>query len=495
MKGSRISRRKHSEEGIALLIAIVVLLLVGVMAIALIVASGTESTLAGNYRSATSSYYAALAGLEEGRGRLLPTNPNYFNNTIPTFMPALGLPLAVGQVRYILNPVPGEVVDPINQASPTTYPDTEYRAEFNVNPPLAPATQTINSISTVAGIQGPPYKWVRINAITEASINQDVNNDSVLDPLTPLYYDGAHLNLALNGQQALEVTTLAVLPDGTQKLGQYIVAPLTYNLSFPSALTLAGPVNQFQGANSNQYRMNGNDGSGNPPAVPGCIPNQFPPVDAIGVTDSAGSTANQTFVSGNLPRPDHYTGAGGTPSVGDINLNSTLQSPDSVSQLLQNIQNNADALIPNPPPAPNVVNHTLYTFGGPGWPSGMSANNPQVVYVDGDFDLGPNTGYGILVVTGNFFYHGNSGWKGIVLVVGDGTTTFLGNGGGNGEFDGAVFTATIRDSSGNLLNNFGPLNFDVTGGGGNGIYYNSCWIKNAQKPPTYKLLSFREISQ
>ncbi|HEV1993655.1 MAG TPA: hypothetical protein VGR03_04940, partial [Candidatus Acidoferrum sp.] len=164
-------------------------------------------------------------------------------------------------------------------------------------------------------------------------------------------------------------------------------------------------------------------------------------------------------------------------------------------QLLQNIKDNADALIPNPPPAPNVVSHTLYTYGGPGWPAGMSQNNPQVVYVDGDFDLGPNTGYGLLVVTGNFFYHGNSGWKGIVLVVGDGTTTFLGNGGGNGSFDGAVFTATIRDASGNLLNNFGPLNFDVTGGGGNGIYYNSCWIKNVQKPPSYKLLSFREISQ
>jgi hypothetical protein len=113
--------------------------------------------------------------------------------------------------------------------------------------------------------------------------------------------------------------------------------------------------------------------------------------------------------------------------------------------------------------------------------------------VDGSFDLGPNTGYGLLVVTGNFHYQGNSGWKGIILVVGDGTTTFDGNGGGNGEFDGAVFVATTRDSSGNQLANMGSVNFDISGGGGNGIYYNSCWIKQVNQPPTYKVLSFREI--
>jgi hypothetical protein len=98
-----------------------------------------------------------------------------------------------------------------------------------------------------------------------------------------------------------------------------------------------------------------------------------------------------------------------------------------------------------------------------------------------------------LVVTGNFQYHGNSSWHGIILVVGDGTTTFIGNGGGNGEFDGAIFVATTRDALGNQLPNFGIVNYDITGGGGNGIYYNSCWIKQAQQPPTYKVLSFREI--
>ena len=43
----------QSQSGIALLISIFVLLLISVVCIALIVSSGTESALAGNYRSST----------------------------------------------------------------------------------------------------------------------------------------------------------------------------------------------------------------------------------------------------------------------------------------------------------------------------------------------------------------------------------------------------------------------------------------------------------
>jgi hypothetical protein len=194
-------------------------------------------------------------------------------------------------------------------------------------------------------------------------------------------------------------------------------------------------------------------------------------------------------------RTSHYSGlSGSTPDVATVGLNSTLSTPASLDQLVQNIRNNADAVIPNPPNAPNVNNSgTTYNFGGPGWPTNMSASNPQTVYVDGSFDLGPNTGYGLLVVTGNFTYHGNSGWNGVILVIGDGTTTFLGNGGGSGTFNGAIFAATTRNAAGAQLPSLGTVNFDITGGGGNGIYYDHCWVNNVQKPPTYKVLSFKEI--
>src|SRR5437879_12625992 len=120
MKTPHRSRRKQSESGIALLIAIFALMLINVVAITLIGASGSESSLAGNYRSSTSAYYAGFAGLEEGRGRVLPSNPNYFD-------PMAGAQLlAVGTLRYIVNPAPGESAATIL----TSYPDTEYDREF-----------------------------------------------------------------------------------------------------------------------------------------------------------------------------------------------------------------------------------------------------------------------------------------------------------------------------------------------------------------------------
>ncbi len=499
MKTPRHSRRKQSESGVALLIAIFAVMLVSAVAVTLIVASGTESSLAGNYRSSTSAYYAGFAGLEEGRGRVAPSNPNFLN-----VLQGLATPyLPVGTFRYIVNPAPGE-----NGATIlATYPDAERAREFPAL--LAPVIlPPVNSVWTGAANPGPLYKWVRINAATEQSLNIDVNGGG-MDNATPLFYDSGLTPPSLivpptlapgvpnpppSSRQALEVTALAALPDGSQKTTQYVIAPLILSLNFPSALTLAGNVGTFNGANSNQYFMNGIDGSGNPPGVPGCVPNQ-PAVPAIGVSSGVDPNhdpqTNEQYVETNLPRPDHYIGDGGigASTVTSVSLTGNLQTPQSLANLLQTIEDNADAVVA--PSSPGAY----YNFGDAGWPTDMSESNPKVVYVDGDFDLGPNTGYGILVVTGDFLYHGNSGWKGIILVIGDGTTTFDGLGGGNGEFDGAIYVATIRDAAGNLLPSLGTVNFDIAGGGGNGIYYNSCWINRVQQPPKYLVLSFREIAQ
>lgn len=502
MKPGRINRRRHPESGIALLIAIFVLLLISVVAISLIVAAGSESALAGNYRSSASAYFAGTAGLEEARGRLLPKNADYFNNTVANFIPTTG-PLAVGQVRYLLNPGPGETLTGLLG----TYPDNEYAKEFGSAPSIA-NTQAIGSVSTVTsgGITyyGPLFKWVRITAATEQSIKTDVDNDGNLDNTAPLYYDAAHVNGLGNVQpslivppmvgttpnppstakQALEITAHAVLPSRSRKMLQYVVAPLTFNLSFPASLTLSGKSIAYVGANSNVYFGNGTDGSGNPPAVPGCTPNPSTSLPAIGVTEPLGGTTNKTSVIAGLPRPDHYTGAGlPTPSVSDtITLSPALQTPASLNALVQAISQIATVITPASGTATNADLPP------------MSATNPATVVVNGNLSLSAFVGYGLLVVTGNFSYDGLSGWKGIILVVGNGSTTFTGLGGGSQEFDGAIFVATIKDTNGNLLSQLGAVNFNISGGGGNGIYYNSCWINAAQPTLTYNLLSFRELA-
>jgi len=187
-----------------------------------------------------------------------------------------------------------------------------------------------------------------------------------------------------------------------------------------------------------------------------------------------------------LPRPDHYTGGGlPTPSVSDtITLSPALQTPASLDALVKAISQTA--IVITPPGNPGTATNANLPP--------MSATNPQTVVVNGNLSLSAFVGYGLLVVTGNFSYDGNSGWKGIILVVGDGTTTFTGLGGGNQEFDGAIFVAAIKDTSGNLLSQLGTVNFNISGGGGNGIYYNSCWVQRSQPSLTYQVLSFREIS-
>src|SRR5260370_792736 len=170
------TRRRRQEAGIALLISIFILLLISVVAISLIVSSGTESAMAGNYRSATGVYYAAIAGLEEARGRLLTKNPSSFKSTTGGgFLPPPGTPFDIGYVRYVLNPGPSEAIGNLL----TTYPDAEYDTEFGGGALGAADVKTTPSVWNRNPLQalpipGPPYKWVRLNAVSEISLGLQV---------------------------------------------------------------------------------------------------------------------------------------------------------------------------------------------------------------------------------------------------------------------------------------------------------------------------------
>jgi Tfp pilus assembly protein PilX len=135
MRRIRAGKTRKPEAGVALLIALFALLLISAVVLSMVMASSTENSLAGNYRSSSSAYYAALAGLEEARGRLLPGNPNPI---VSTCFPSGTIP--IGKVCYITNPVASENVL-------TSYPDNEYRSEFGANP-------TTSNTVTVASVPG-----------------------------------------------------------------------------------------------------------------------------------------------------------------------------------------------------------------------------------------------------------------------------------------------------------------------------------------------------
>ncbi len=487
-------RRRGKEDGIALLISIFVLLLISVVAIALIVSSGTETAIAGNYRSATGVYYAALSGLEEARGRFLRNNPDYVLNADANFLPPPGTPLAIGDARYILNPNPALNENMGNVL--TIYPDNEYATEFGTGP--TPSRPPIASVSpnNAQGIPGPPFKWVRINAVSEQWLRQGLGQDvapfdGTVDP-TPLFYDGTNLtDASSSGKQVLEITALAVLPNGSQnssqKLVQYLIASVPLNLSFNAALTLDGgnmqPNAQFTVPNSSNFSVRGNDqysaGSCNP--GPGAV-------DAVGYTDPSDSAIASAIKSSPVSqdRRGNYTGAPSVPDVVQVTVSGNLQTVAGLNALVQTITQSADVVVNG-----NATQSSM--------PNAMSASNPMTIVVNGDltFNGWHNTGYGLLLVTGTFTYDPDATWNGIVLVIGKGV--LYSYQGGTGQLNGAVFLATTVDSSGNPLPSSSPPgtpNFDFTSSSGsNGIYYSSCWIQAAMPPLAYKVLSFHEISQ
>jgi hypothetical protein len=483
---------KLAQEGIALLISIFILLLISVVAIALIVSSGTESALAGNYRASTGVYYAALAGLEEARSRLQPKYPNSFANTSPGFLPSPGIPLAVGSPVYVINPLNAEVVAPWDPTS--AYPDIQFSQEFASSgfslPNPSPSTPSIWSTSPLNSFSfpGPLYKWVRINAVSEKSLGLDTSPyDGSIDPAA-VYYDGTRLNDTSTGSQVLELTALAVLPNGSQKLVQYLVAPTPLNLNFKAALTMDGNTVQFVVPNTTNFWVRGNDqfsvGSCNPgPGV----------VDAVGYTNTSDSSyasiesAIHTGPPASQDRRGNYTnGVAPTPDVNFESLSPNLQTVAGLNTLVQTIMQSADVVVNG-----NATQSNM--------PSGMSPSNPMTIVVNGDltFNGWHNTGYGLLLVTGTFTFDPDATWNGIVLVIGTGK--LYSHQGGSGQFNGAVFLASTLDSLGNPLppaSAPGSPYFDFTSSSGSdGIYYSSCWIQASMPSLGYKVLSFHEIAQ
>jgi hypothetical protein len=540
MKEERNKRENgQRESGAALLIAIFALMLISVVAIALIVSQGTDSALAGNYRTSISAYYAAVAGLEEARGRLLWKNPDYFDGPTspnPGFMPMSGvLPaMQLTDVRYILNPASGETVDPTS-ATPANYPDTDYGNEMGW--PLSGANVvTINSTYQSASMPGPVYKWVRINPVTEKALNLDVNGDGVLDTTTPLLYDPARVvgvtpvpapSLILPSNpssptptavQALEITSLAVLPNGSKRLLQYVVAPLLvstqistqvesptpplpsgipFNPGFPAALTMDGNNVSYQDPGTPDYSVDGRDlGAGS------CTP-QHTAVESIEYTNPADSSYS-SILANVMPVRNSYPGylldpttyAPTTPSVPLPSVPTAVRqswlTPATLDALVQDITKSADVVITGPATGSNM----------PTWP--VSNPIPMTVVVNGNLNLTRwyQTGYGLLLVTGTLTYDPDTTWNGIVLVIGQGNLLWSDRGHGIGGIYGAVLVANTRDASGNLLPALGPASFSGAGTGGGhrysaqgGITYNSCLVNSAgaQAPLTYKILSFHEI--
>ena len=167
---------RNGERGVALFFSIFALLLLTGIAAALIFMANTETAVNSNYRQEQVAFFAANAGLEEARARMMASDPNTVNST------ALPLPIkaptaANQSVLYIVNP--GNVansVQPWNKNN--AYADNELCHDgygifgTAVAPDIRCDTSGLPGAGWYASYNSAlpfnttsaalPYKWVRI---------------------------------------------------------------------------------------------------------------------------------------------------------------------------------------------------------------------------------------------------------------------------------------------------------------------------------------------
>jgi hypothetical protein len=132
-------------------------------------------------------------------------------------------------------------------------------------------------------------------------------------------------------------------------------------------------------------------------------------------------------------------------------------------------------------PAPRT-SRTIGWLGGP--------SDYRVVVVNGDAQLGPGTGYGLLLVSGNVTLSGNFTWHGLILVIGQGVLRW--NGGAEGAIHGGVFIARTRAADGTLLTGRGGITADFNGAAGSGIQHDATSIALANQRFPYMPIAIRE---
>ena len=226
--------KKQEERGVALIMALIALLIMTSIGLTMMYMADTETSINSNYRDEQTAYYAAQAGLEEGRDRMRSNAGTGI--TISASLPA-ALPGAAGGALYILNATGSESVAPWTTTN--AYFDNEVCKEVDCSggqvPPTSGWYTTVTTNSTYAASPVLPYKWVRITKKIDRSASGWSGGTQNF-----MYVDGkaanASYSVCSNGTNEFAsstscvigtvymVTALAVTPAGTRRMMQYEVA-------------------------------------------------------------------------------------------------------------------------------------------------------------------------------------------------------------------------------------------------------------------------------
>ena len=164
-------KARQQQRGVALIAALFALMLISALALAMVFSTTTESSVSANFRDSRVAEYAANAGIQQGRERLMPSAADYLGGNTPATLPTLA-----GGVVYITNPAgPGDTIQPTNPGN--TYFDDELCHENfaglllantgdNVpcasGPPAAAVTTVPSDAPDTNTAAALNFKWIRI---------------------------------------------------------------------------------------------------------------------------------------------------------------------------------------------------------------------------------------------------------------------------------------------------------------------------------------------
>jgi hypothetical protein len=490
-----LEKRKasNSEQGFALIIALLTLLLVSAALMGMFIMSNTETNVSANFRDEQTAFFASKAGVEEIRDRLRPTATNSLS---PGTTLGTALPGGLNGVLYVTNPAAGEIVTPWLTTG-TNYPDDEICKEVACTSGVPTGTWYVPAqpaSSSYAAAPILPWKWVRVMAkanksatgITRiTSVDGNINTNRICWNGTNEFSTSAASCAAAspnNYQPVYELTALAVTASGSRRMRQYEVYQNTLP-PIPGAIVFDGANADFSNnPHSNPSLVSGTDVAQGPNAGAGCGPANNEP--AVGVYDNGSQTTFTT--AGYLNRPGNYpSGATTSPAVSNVNSQlGPFSTVDGLTKVVNTITAAAGANV-----FPNASSST---------PTNMGTNAAPVInVVQGPLSLG-GSGAGILLVEGDLTLLGGFSYNGIILVIGTGTVTK--NGGGGGTLNGSLLVANMyTDSTRSTLipmgynNPPGPPLIGWNGGGNATFQYDSCWINSVGQGLPYNIVAQREL--
>ncbi len=273
-------------------------------------------------------------------------------------------------------------------------------------------------------------------------------------------YTRASLTINSNGTTAIPVAITAAEPNrliadvtgfgprNAKKQLRMLLSRFAFDITAPSAITIRSADDNsqltFNAGNSARYIYDGYDNAGGVD------------LSAFAVTGAADKTYLDSL---SLPGGQVFGSPSGVLKVAVSSLPTWLQTADAarvfVSEMRIRAQND----------------YRYYTTATQPPDFGTTAK-PVLTFVDGDTDLPPAGGSGLLIVTGTLTLNGSSDYKGLVLVLGGGN--LVRDGGGNGNSLGGVMVARF----GNTGNFLAPL-FNSSGSGTSTIQYDSDWVRKA----------------